>query len=414
MAASGPSNAYYASVFLFPFKSTTDPLSFEKTFPNVSPDTLAAFTILSSRREDMRAALEKLGAEDAVPHAANYLPSVSGIIHASKSLPDPSAFFRRLNIAWVSVLQNGAKLTSKSFEFEVVMVLSTLAFLYVRFLFFEEKNLTKKVLTFIFSFFFLSSSSRHRATAAKKLSILLSTSTGDVKIIGQHLLAAAGIFQHLHTQMGGMGWQTDHGMLEHMGEAWAALQEVSHAEFMQVSLEQAVAKKMADSLLAKLCVEIAHKYAAAVEFLRQVERRNGKPCLGELTYYCAGSQSLYNALSYVFLARDAVLNKAYGVSVARYKLALELLQPIKIPSKAPPLEPLVKMIHAHKAKISELAAAAEKDNSQVYFERIPAVTDPAVVTRPEGKAIGTPTPFVVPDPIHIPIVLAEVSSCSLQ
>ena len=314
-------------------------------------------------------------------------------IRDSRQLADPSTLRGRFSCAWTSPFLPSAKISSPSFHLEVIMVLASLALL-------------------------------HRQRAADIAAASSPDAAADrIKAAGRHLMQAAGIFQYL--QQSGLPGESagQQGALplhaEQLQEPWAALHEVCRAEFMQLSLDQGAKTDLSPLLLAKICVAIAARYAAAAEHLATAEKRLGErkgselaPGKGEFFRHCDGAQRLFSALSYALLAKDAMRQHRIGEALGRQQLALEILQSAKPGS--PPPRVLTPHFKNHMRVLSEAISQLQRDNNTIYYERVLPSTDPTVVARPEEKSLGSPTPFELPVPLEIPIKVVESSSCMIQ
>jgi hypothetical protein len=425
-AAGGGDGKFFHQLFTVP-ASSTDDLVYEKVFPNVDAETLHIFCNISILRKDMQCGLGRLPAEEASGHVLKYLPSLFGLINAWNELEsrDPKAadaFFSRLSLTWNCSLSS-KRVSSKSFHFEVVLCLGTLGFLY--------RATSSSRLRLLYSSHLLAPSKAidyftHPASPPSSSSSSFSPpspgsgSSGSpgldeaaVKSITGLLATAAGIFEYIGNSAL-TGWRGDDQIVEHISDAWKAFQDLSLAEFMQVAIQQALAKGAVSSLLAKLFAGVASKYGLVLNHVETVQAKlKSSSVLQELQEYVQCSAQLYTAVAFYFWARDAATN--YGLAIARYRHALQLINAIRVPSQSlPHLVSLQEMTAAYKVALQSSLQKLERDNQTVYYERVPPPSDPLVVTPPEPRCLGAPLPFSPPPPLDIPIHITPATPCSIQ
>ncbi|KAL7537434.1 hypothetical protein ACHAWF_005762, partial [Thalassiosira exigua] len=351
--------------FAIPLINPDDQLSFVESFKTATEghaDTLDAMRKADGRREGVK----KNMAASELNHAAlsaelkEYIPMVNQILLSCKFQPEVARLDKRLFFSWRSGLEYAANTKAKkkayfdseALMFELVLSMATYAL--------SESNVGCD-----------------------------SCVEGDFPNASRQFARTAGLFQHLGDELlpNWMANSKQHAEME--AESLAETRVGVCAAFAK--LFQAMAQQMAVAtvlvkpgvpnyaLVGKLCVGIADDLDAFVSALRSkapVHMARLDPSFLTLTTF---SVNVQRAVSLYFLARSLWAGCEYGVAIAALSEATVAMRNRTTPTgrglpeidPRGPLQSLVSEINGFRTHMAGLLQAWEKDNSLVYFDRVP-------------------------------------------
>jgi len=310
--------------------------------------------------------------ESVATAAKNYLPSVNRILITCKVQPEVARLDEKLVFEWCSGIEHEKKyFKSEALMYELVMTVGCEAMA--------------------------------KAGSACDYSI-----DGEFAASSREFQAAAGMFQRLATDQlpkwisrGSSVEQKDIPLESRVGvcEAFKTL-------FLAIAQQMAVATVLIKpgvpkySLVGKLCLGIADQMETFVSVMRSKAPESMEKIDNNLFTLITFQINLHKGLSNYFMARGIWETHAdYGLAIAMMNGAIQLIKTREhsgmegLPEiKKTPLQSLSKDLTDLRAHMALVLREWEKDNSQIYFSRVPR-TIPEEKKLQKGLVMVKPTPY---------------------
>jgi BRO1-like domain len=383
-----------SAVHRFQFPQIRRTVAFSTSFRTAAAQfiiTRTAMTRADDHRTQLQAALSAstISGERVDAEAARYQPFLSQILLTCQVQPEVARLDERLLFTWSSGLESTSEkpteYASEALMYDVVMVIAC-------------RGLAK-------------------AATATEASV-----AGDFAAANREYNAAAGIIQFLahdhlpkwiakgtNVEDAKLPTEASIGVCEAMTQLFLA-----NAQQMAVSLLLLKPGTPNYSLLSKLCLGISERYHSFVSILRKQAflqmGRMGKDVFTLTTF----QTTLQQALSQYFQARDLWEKQEYGLAIAilsEAKLALNTrthAAAIGMPDiiKGSPLTALSKDLMDLKAHMGLVLKHWEQDNSNCYFEKVPAKV-PEEVKLSTGIQLNKIVPYQMDNVDPLPLSLPD-------
>jgi len=359
--------------FSIPCINTEDQLSFEDSFKTCSanhPSTLSVLRAADVSRQEIKKNMAdaKLSHEALSKALREYMPSINQILLSCKFQPGAAMLDKRLVFSWYSGIERTPKkkrnFDSEALMFELVITLAAYGL--------SESNMGCDACV-----------------------------EGDFPQASRQFAKTAGVFQYLGEDLL-PNWMANSKQHAEMEKESLAETRVGVCVAL-TSLYMAMAQQMAVStilvkpgvpnyaLVGKLCLGVAEDLESFVSTMRSkspTHMSRMDPNFMTLITFLINAQQ---ATSLYFLARSLWTASDYGVAIAALSEATVAMRQRSsptgrgIPEITPngPLRLLVTDINAFRIHMGSLLKSWEKDNSLVYFDKVP----PSVPANKALKAI---------------------------
>jgi programmed cell death 6-interacting protein len=128
--------------------------------------------------------------------------------------------------------------------------------------------------------------------------------------------------------------------------------------------------KMPADAVSKLAFQASCFYGKALSLAEGALKDSSIP--RKWVSYCRLKQHIFNALAYYHQAQERLANAAYGEQVSRLASAVRILDMCKKERLDKYIPDLTEFLNACYGKVASNYASANKDNSTIYYEAIPA------------------------------------------
>lgn len=375
-----------SAVHRFRVPVMTKTVSYERSFRTTGTHTKTRTVLLKadSSRKQLKEALDAktISGERVYNEATRYLPLIQQLLLTCQVQPEVARLDERLIFEWQSGVEKDPQpFTSEALMYDVVMTIGCQAL--------------------------------GKAATATEASI-----AGDFAAASRSYATAAGMMEFLATDhlpkwiAKGSNVVADQLPTEATIGAAAAFGDLLLANGQQMAVATVLMKPGTPNygLLAKLCMGIVERLENFVSAMRKSSftqmNRMDPDFFTLVTFQINLQKSLLN----YFYARSLWDSQEYGLSIATLNEAKQLLNTRKngaaagMPdiTKTSPLKPLQGDLTDLKAHMVTLLKHYERDNSTVYFERVPEAV-------PEGKKLQTAVQLTKP----VPYKLADVEPLPL-
>lgn len=320
-----------------------------------------------------------------------YIPQINQVLAACKVQPDAARLDERLHFEWKSGVETSKLATtfkSEALMYELVMTVACEAL----------------------------------GTAGMGCD---SSVAGEFTSAGKHFKGAAGIWQYLGQDLlpkwisrGSSVDQKELPVEATPGVADAlTILYLACAQQMIVSTALAKNSKPSYSLMAKLTLGIAEQIDDAVKLFRTKAGEQMQRIDATFFTLLAFQAQYQRALSSYFLARAAWDEREYGVAIALLHEATVALRTRDsstgnglpdVESKASPLRVLGKDLTVVRIHMNTVLQSWEKDNSTVYFDKVPQKIPQNKKLQNGMKMIKEPDLYSVADAEAMPLSMVQL------
>jgi programmed cell death 6-interacting protein len=151
--------------------------------------------------------------------------------------------------------------------------------------------------------------------------------------------------------------------------------------------------KMPPDAISKVAFQVSIFFSKALSIAEGALKDSSVP--RKWVSYCRLKQQIYAALAYYYAAQERQTSGAYGEQVSRLASAHRILEQCKKDRLDKYIPELTESLNAASVKVASAYALANKDNSTIYFEAVPAESKLPALT---GHTMAKATP---PEPARL-------------